>query len=174
MNSTENIREGPCVIDPFKVRLNQKLKIDVNFLFLLIFYQKKYERARNLHFLRRLQAGHWRGWYQKFTPSLSFTFIPTMFYSMASEMSIWLHHPLQYAPIRSLRYFFNFLASKVWLLAVMDRIEEDALKRHKRPRRQLNSHFLPKPLEQGDGPGHGEGAGGKKYHANGPLPLPLG
>ena len=105
MNSTENIREGPCVIDPFKVRLNQKLKIDVNFLFFLIFYQKKYERARNLHFLRRLQAGHWRGWYQKFTPSLSFTFIPTMFYSMASEMSIWLHHPLQYAPIRSLRYF---------------------------------------------------------------------
>ena len=61
MNSTENIREGPCVIDPFKVRLNQKLKIDVNFLFFLIFYQKKYERARNLHFLRRLQAGHWRG-----------------------------------------------------------------------------------------------------------------
>ena len=33
MNSTENIREGPFVIDPFKVRLNQKLKIDVNFLF---------------------------------------------------------------------------------------------------------------------------------------------
>ena len=54
----------------------------------------------------------------------------------------------------------------------MDRIEEDALKRHERPRRQLNSHFLPKPLKQGDGPGHGEGAGGKKYHANGSLPLP--
>ena len=53
----------------------------------------------------------------------------------------------------------------------MDRIEEDALKRHERPRRQLNSHFLPKPLKQGDGPGHG---GGKKHHANGPLPLPLG
>ena len=72
------------------------------------------------------------------------------------------------------KIFFNFLASKVWLLAVMDRTEEDALKRHERPRRQLNSHFLPKPLKQGDGPGHGEGAGGKKYHANGPLPLPLG
>ena len=39
----------------------------------------------------------------------------------------------------------------------MDRIEEDALKRHERPRRQLNSHFLPKPLKQGDGPGHGGG-----------------
>ena len=54
----------------------------------------------------------------------------------------------------------------------MDRTEEDALKRHERPRRQLNSYFLPKPLKQGDGPGHGEGAGGKKYHANGPLPPP--
>ena len=41
------------------------------------------------------------------------------------------------------KIFFNFLASKVWLLAVMDRTEEDALKRHERPRRQLNSHFLP-------------------------------
>ena len=48
----------------------------------------------------------------------------------------------------------------------MDRIEEDALKRHERPRRQLNSHFLPKP-------GHGEGAGGKKYHANDPSLLSL-
>ena len=55
----------------------------------------------------------------------------------------------------------------------MDRIEEDALKRHERPRRQLNSHFLPKPLKQGDGPGHGEGAGGKKYHANDPSLLSL-
>ena len=56
----------------------------------------------------------------------------------------------------------------------MDRTEEDALKRHERPRRQLNSHFLPKPLKQGDGPSHGEGAGGKKYHANGPSPSLLG
>ena len=45
MNSTENIREGPCVIDPFKVRLNQKLKIDVNFLFFLIFLSEKIRKS---------------------------------------------------------------------------------------------------------------------------------
>lgn len=40
----------------------------------------------------------------------------------------------------------------------MDRTEEDAPKRRERLRRQLNSHFLPKPLKQGNGPGHGERA----------------
>ena len=54
------------------------------------------------------------------------------------------------------------LTSKVWLLAVMDRTQEDAPKRRERPRRQLNSHFLPKPLKQGNGPGHGERAVGVK------------
>ena len=56
----------------------------------------------------------------------------------------------------------------------MDRTEENAPKRRERPRRQVNSHFLPKPLKQGSGPGRGEGAGGKNYRAHGPLPLPLG
>ena len=46
MNSTENIREGPCVIDPFKVRLNQKLKIDVNFLFFFNFFIRKNTKER--------------------------------------------------------------------------------------------------------------------------------
>ena len=54
------------------------------------------EEARNSY----LSRSHF---YQKFTPSFSLTFIPTMFYSMASEKSLWLHHPLQHAPIRSLR-----------------------------------------------------------------------
>ena len=44
----------------------------------------------------------------------------------------------------------------------MDRTEEDALKRRERPRRQLNSRFLPKPLKQGNGPGHEERALGTK------------
>ena len=44
----------------------------------------------------------------------------------------------------------------------MDRTEEDAPKRRERPRRQLNSHFLPKPFKQGNGPGHGERALGAK------------
>ena len=40
--------------------------------------------ARNFHFLRRLQAGHWGeggggGWYQKLTPSFSLTFIQQCF-----------------------------------------------------------------------------------------------
>ena len=44
----------------------------------------------------------------------------------------------------------------------MDRTEKDTPKRRERPRRQLNSHFLPKPLKQGNGPGHGERALGAK------------
>ena len=34
--------------------------------------------------------------------------------------------------------------------------------RRERPRRQFNSHFLPKPLKRGKGPGHGERALGEK------------
>ena len=51
----------------------------------------------------------------------------------------------------------------------MDRTEENAPKRRERPRRQINSHFLPKPLKQGSGPGRGEGAGGKNYRAHAVL-----
>ena len=36
----------------------------------------------------------------------SLTFIPTIFFTVwRLKKSIWLHHPLQYAPIRSLRSF---------------------------------------------------------------------
>ena len=54
------------------------------------------KRVRIFHFLRRPQAGMGGGggagggWYQKFTPSLSLslTFIPTMFYSMAWKVDM--------------------------------------------------------------------------------------
>ena len=43
----------------------------------------------------------------------------------------------------------------------------------KTAKRQLNSHFLPRPLKKRSGPGHEERAlGAKSYRANGPLPLP--
>ena len=55
----------------------------------------------------------------------------------------------------------------------MDRTEENAPKRRERPRRQINSHFLPKPLKQGSGPGREEGAGVKNYRAHGTPPPSL-
>ena len=48
----------------------------------------------------------------------------------------------------------------------MDRTEEDPPKRGrtKTAKRQLNSHFLPRPLQQGSGPGYGERAPGAKNY----------
>ena len=57
----------------------------------------------------------------------------------------------------------------------MDRTGEGAPKSRERPRRQLNSHFLPKPLKQGNGPGHGERALGAKVIVRmDPSPFLLG
>ena len=79
------------------------------------------------------------GWFQKLTPSLSLTFIPSMF-------TVW----------RLKSRYGHITCSN------MHQYEEEAPKRREIPRRQLNSHFLPKPLKQGNGPGHGERALGEK------------
>ena len=90
--------------------------------------------------------------FQKLTPSLSLIFIPTIF-------TVW----------RLKSRYGHITCSN------MHQYEKEAPKRREIPRRQLNSHFLSKPLKQGNGPGHGERALGAKIIVRmDPSPFLLG
>jgi len=90
------------------------------------------------------------------------------------EDPIWLHQPLQLQKLRPL--FLLGSPSKVSLLAVVDRTERR--KGRKFTKRSQTSRKSAKrmrdfPVREGGGT-VGRGPGAKNYHANGPLPLPLG
>ena len=107
--------------------------------------------ARNSHFLRRLQAGHWVGGGIRDLPP------PSPSPSFQPCFTVW-RLKSQYGYItRSNTKSKIFLTSKLKAARCNGQNWGRRSKTSwKTAKRQLNSHFLPRLLKQGSGPGHAE------------------